>query len=432
VPSPLDEKQRIILLESGLQQRTGHHAHFACGLAQRLGGSQQPLVILASQNIDPRLAVDLADPVRAFTRAWWDPVAVGDAFDQDWKDFRAGARRYAADLDLAGIEPRSTDLFWMPTARAREAAGLADWLTRHKARARVALGFQQLLRPVEAGNVEGLVHRLAARSLLDSVGEERIFAYATNHRLARRLATAMNLGIHLAPQPVFYNLSATAPFPGALPAGDGPLVACVGVPRPEKTALALASLVRGALDLRRDLRFVIQVNGTRLDPSLAALREIPQVALVKGWLDDADFVALIRAADMLLLPYQRERYAERTSGPFALAAAAGKPAIVPSGTWMADRIARKQAAGIAYARDSAIYDALAAAAARLPLLQAQAARLAPRWRDWDGEELLRLILQWSAGGGIRGIRRIDPGSSPVLSRADHVPSPAGPSPVPAP
>lgn len=418
MPPPPDEKQRLILLESGLQQRTGHHAHFARGLAQRLAGNQQPLAILASQNIDPSLAIDLAEPVRAFTRAWWEPVAVGDGFDQGWNDFRAGARRYAAELDLAGIEPRSTDLFWMPTACAREAVGLAEWLARHKVPARVALGFQQLLRPVEAGNVEGLIHRLAARRLLDGVGEDRIFAYATNYRLARRLAAAMNLGIHLAPQPVFYNLSATAPFPKALPPGDGPLVACVGVPRRDKTALPLPSLVRGALDLRPDLRFVIQVNGAKADPALMALREIPQVSIVEGWLDDGAFVALIRAADMLLLPYQRERYAERTSGPFALAAAAGKPAIVPSGTWMADRIARKQAAGIAYKRNPAVFDALATAADRLAALQAQAARLAPRWRNWDGEELLRIVLRWSAGGGISGIRRIDPGSRAAPSRAN--------------
>jgi glycosyltransferase involved in cell wall biosynthesis len=191
----------------------------------------------------------------------------------------------------------------------------------------------------------------------------------------------------------------------------------VGVPRPDKAALALPAIVRGALDLRPDLRFVIQLNGARVDPLLAALREFPQVSLVEGWLDDGAFLALIRAADMLLLPYRRLRYAERTSGPFTLAAAIGRPAVVPSGTWMADRIARKQAAGIAYKRDAAIFDALAAAVDRLSLLQAQAVKLAPRWRDWDGEELLRLILRWSNGGGISGVRRIDPGSGSALSRA---------------
>jgi len=417
LPSPVVETQRVVLLESGLQRRTGHHAHFASGLVQRLAGKRPSLVILASQDIDPSLAVDLGDPVRAFTRGWWEPAAIGDDFDRAWKDFRAGARRYATDLDLAGIEPQSTDLFWMPTACAREAAGLAEWLARHQARARVALGFQQVMHPVEPGNVEGLIHRLAARSLLDSVGAEHVFAYASNDRLARRLAKAMSLGIYLAPQPLFYNLSATAPFPGALPPGDGPLVACVGVPRPDKAALALPVIVRGALDLRPDLRFVIQLNGARVDPLLAALREFPQVSLVEGWLDDGAFLALIRAADMLLLPYRRQRYTERTSGPFTLAAAIGRPAIVPSGTWMADRIARKQAAGIAYKRDAAIFDALAAAADRLSVLQAQAVKLAPRWRGWDGEELLRLVLRWANGGGISGVRRIDSGSGSAPSGA---------------
>jgi glycosyltransferase involved in cell wall biosynthesis len=415
LPSPSDPRSesRIVLLDSGLSQRTGHHAHFACGLARLCAGGGFSLITLTTKGVEPALATELADPRAVFAQGLYQPAAAGDLFDRAWNDYRAGQRLYAADLDRSGLEPRPSDLFWMPTTRAREVAGLAEWLLKYGVRPRVAIGFQDLQYSVEPGNVEGLIHRLAARRLVQAVGQEQIFAYATNHRLAQRLAAAMNFGIYLAPQTLFYNPPAPAAVPPALPAGDGPLVACLGVPRPDKSGLPLPDIVREALRRRPDLRFVIQVNGAETNAALMALEKMPEVQLVKGWLDDGAFVALIQAADMLLLPYRRDRYAERTSGPFSFAAAYGRPAIVPSGTWMAERIARKQAAGIAYKRDAAVIDALTVAADRLPDLHAQAANLARRWRIWDGEALLRVVRQWAAGDGTGKLRRVDPELPPT-------------------
>ncbi|WP_151176533.1 glycosyltransferase family protein [Hypericibacter terrae] len=403
-----NSQSRIVLLDSGLRQRTGHHAHFACGLARLCVKNGFSLATLTTKSVDRALAAELADHRGVFTRGLYEPAAEGDLFDRTWNDYRAGQRLCAADLDRSGFEPRPSDLFWMPVTRAREVAGVADWLLKLGVRPRVAIGFQDLYHPVEPGSVQGLIHRLAARRVVQAVGQEQVFAHATNHRLAQRLAAAMNFGIHLVPQTLFYDPSAPAAVPPTLPAGNGPLVACLGVPRPEKSGLPLPDIVHEALRQRADLRFVIQVNGAKTNAALMALERMPQVQLVKGWLDDGAFVALIQAADMLLLPYRRDRYAERTSGPFSFAAAYGRPAIVPSGTWMAERIARKQAAGIAYKRDAAVIDALTVAADRLPDLHSQAARLAQRWRIWDGEALLRVVRRWAAGDGTGELRRVDP------------------------
>jgi glycosyltransferase involved in cell wall biosynthesis len=391
----------------------GHHAHFACGLARLCVKNGLSLATLTTKSVDPALAAELADPRAVFTQSLYEPSAEGDLFDWAWNDYRAGQRICAADLDRSGFEPRPSDLFWMPVTRAREIAGVAEWLIKLGVRPRVAIGFQDLHHPVGPGSVRGLIHRLAARRLVQAVGQERVFAHATNRRLAQRLAAALNLGIHLVPQTLFYDPPAPAAVPPTLPAGDGPLVACLGVPRPDKSGLPLPDIVREALRRRPDLRFVIQVNGAENNAALMTLERMPQVQLVKTWLDDGAFVALIQAADMLLMPYRRDRYAERTSGPFSFAAAYGRPAIVPSGTWMAERIARKQAAGIAYKRDAAVIDALTVAADRLTDLHSQAARLAQRWRIWDGEALLRVVRQWAAGDGTGKLRRVDPKPSSV-------------------
>jgi glycosyltransferase involved in cell wall biosynthesis len=419
LPSPSDTRSdsRIVLLDSGLSRRVGHHAHFGQGLAQLCAKDGIPLVTLALKTIESELAADLANPKAVFTRDFYQPAAGGDLFDQAWNDYRVGERLYIADLDQSGIEPRASDLLWIPTARAREIAGFADWLLKHAVRPRVVLGFHRLMRPMEPGSVEGLIHRLAARRLVEAVGRDHILIYTNHYRVARHMAAAMNFAVHLAPMPLFYDPPALGAKPPTLPNGKGPLVACVGVPRPDKSGLPLPDIVREALRRRADLRFVIQVNGAENNSALMTLERMPQVQLVKTWLDDGAFVALIQAADMLLMPYRRDRYAERTSGPFSFAAAYGRPAIVPSGTWMAERIARKQAAGIAYKRDAAVIDALTVAADRLPALQEQAARLAQRWRAWDGEALLRVVRQWAAGDGTGKLRRVDPKPPPSAGPA---------------
>jgi glycosyltransferase involved in cell wall biosynthesis len=215
----------------------------------------------------------------------------------------------------------------------------------------------------------------------------------------------MALGVHLAPLPHFYGPSATIGDLPPLPPGKGPLVACLGETRPGKSGMPLSDIVTLALRRRQDFRFLFQVTG---DEAGAPLDNIPQVRLVRGWLDDDTFIALIQAADMLLLPYKRHRYVERVSGPFAFAAAHGRPSIVPTGTWMAEQIARKQAVGVAYKQDAAVVDALVLAAERLPALHAQAAMLVQRWRRWDGTALLRIVREWAAGERISRLKCFDP------------------------
>jgi len=408
---------RIVLLDSGLSRRMGHHAHFGHGLARLCAEQGIPLATLATKFVDAKLAADLANAEAVFTRSLYEVLAQGDVFDQDWTDYQTGRRLYAADLDRSGFEPRGSDLFWMPTARPREIAGFADWLLKHASRPQVVIGFHLFMRPMEPGSVEGLVHRLATNRLAEAVGRERIFPYATNRPLARRLAAAMNLGIYLAPLPHFYGPPAAPVAPPALPPGDGPLIVTVGVPKARKLGVPLPDIVRGALRRRADLRFVIQVKEAEPDADLMALGKLRQVKLVKGWLEDDAFAALIQASAALLLPYQRDRYAENISGPFAFAAAYGRPAIVPSGTWMAERIARKQAAGIAYKRDEAVVDAIAVAVDRMAQLHAQASQLTDPWRVWDGHALLQVVRQWAAGESIDELRRVSP----------NLPSPAGPA-----
>ena len=68
---------------------------------------------------------------------------------------------------------------------------------------------------------------------------------------------------------------------------------------------------------------------------LAAVPGGCQVRLLPGGMPRADYLGWLQAADLILLPYDASSYAERTSGIFVEAIAAGKAAPVTPGTWMA-------------------------------------------------------------------------------------------------
>jgi glycosyltransferase involved in cell wall biosynthesis len=57
-------------------------------------------------------------------------------------------------------------------------------------------------------------------------------------------------------------------------------------------------------------------------------------------LDPQAYYTLASRADIMLLPYLRERYRACTSGVLAEALAAGAAAVVPAGTWLADQLPR--------------------------------------------------------------------------------------------
>jgi hypothetical protein len=95
-------------------------------------------------------------------------------------------------------------------------------------------------------------------------------------------------------------------------------------------------------------RLLIQASlgQPELNPrSVATLRvlkrhKVPGVELIgeKGPLTPAEYYELASQADIMLLPYLRERYWACTSGILAEALAAGAVSIVPAGTWLADQL----------------------------------------------------------------------------------------------
>lgn len=117
----------------------------------------------------------------------------------------------------------------------------------------------------------------------------------------------------------------------------------LGPARMEKGIALMPALVKA---LRGRARFVIQttlVQGQAPEPeaehAIAALKKLQgeHLVLIDGDISNDEFYKYICEASCVLLPYDRTRYKERSSGLLVQSYLCGRPCIVPEDTWMADQ-----------------------------------------------------------------------------------------------
>ncbi len=108
-----------------------------------------------------------------------------------------------------------------------------------------------------------------------------------------------------------------------------------GAPRPEKGLATMQALAQRTGGGAEGLMLVVAAGA-----ALTAVAGGPEVRRLPSGVDRATYQRTLAEADLILLPYAVAAYRERTSGIFVEAIAAGKPAVVPAGTWMAGELAR--------------------------------------------------------------------------------------------
>ena len=102
---------------------------------------------------------------------------------------------------------------------------------------------------------------------------------------------------------------------------------------PEKGAETVRKLTHMPDPQAASLEVVISESAQfNARPGACRIRLLPDV------LPRSDYVAWMRRADLILLPYAPSLFRARTSGVFVEAIAAGKPAVVTDGTWMASEL----------------------------------------------------------------------------------------------
>jgi glycosyltransferase involved in cell wall biosynthesis len=126
---------------------------------------------------------------------------------------------------------------------------------------------------------------------------------------------------------------------------------------------------------------------------LATMRD-GSIELVERNLDSAEFQSLLLSADIVLLPYLSEFYRARSSGILVQVLAAGKPVVVPSGTWLSSQTNGIGAMEFSGPTDFA--DAVLRAVQQLPKLVQEAQDRAAAYAAFHNADALLEVLEKGA------------------------------------
>jgi glycosyltransferase involved in cell wall biosynthesis len=352
------------IVDPSLRDFVGHYFAYDASIIRAAQSMGYRAMVLGPRDADA--AITAAVPlVAAFRRGIWER--------HPWTRHLSGLARRAVDhvlcardfgADLRGaltgvrLPPGSVVLGHMITAKhlpgfAREAERLPPDVTLV-----LLLRYQPLFYDHAVG--DRAFRRLEA---LAKAGR-RIRIASDSARLAREIGRLTRLPVEVLPIPHVPDEAAVTER-----ASGAPLrFASLGGARDEKGYLEILQaieLLRAEPEGLAGLEFLLQSNDPAPDVQAAmdafAARRPPEVRLLRHALDEADYAALLREADVVLLPYWRSIYMARTSGVFLEALAAGKPVIATEDTWMSDELALHGAGLLVPDRDPA---ALAAAIRR--------------------------------------------------------------------
>ncbi|MEX2297754.1 MAG: hypothetical protein WD715_10080 [Dongiaceae bacterium] len=396
--SPVD---RLFVLDPLPVGKGGHHQHFIDGIRRDAGRWCRGIHFLVARKREGGPPPE--PPFHEVFRHYLYKQLSTDARTGPANDFETGSEAYRRDLAaLTAMAPGPGDLILLPSASIRTLGGLAKWRIDVASPTPVAALFHHAIPfhlTFEPGSVGHAIARTTSGLL--RTGEEcgPVLLGSTNAVLAERLGAAMERPVRVLPLPHWYDLDAPSAEPVVLPStSDRAPVGFVGSLRREKGGERIPGIVGAGAGL--PLRWIAQAHAP--DPGLLeplrALEQAGRVELIARELSEGEFLRLMHDLALIVLPYERVRYHARVSGPFAFAAAFGRPCVVPDGTWMASQIETGKAAGIAYRGDApaAIAAAIGTALERLPELTRQAEKLAVRWRKGEsGMALLEAIMLWA-------------------------------------
>lgn len=112
-------------------------------------------------------------------------------------------------------------------------------------------------------------------------------------------------------------------------------------------------------------------------------------------LNSADYYRHLLDGDIVVLPYDADTYRNRSSAPLAEALLAGKPVVVPAGTWMAEQI--DDARGRVFESAQQLAPAVAEIADEFARFRTAAHEFARKWRHWNSPDVLAAILTSDEG-----------------------------------
>lgn len=366
----------VYVLEANLRNSLGHFLNNTTGLAKALSAANCPTKIFA--NVD---AADEAVRELEAKRLFRNTSMSGDP--ENPNDLIAAmeslGEQFFEDFCKLGNIPENAVLF-VPTTAESQIYGMACFLNQRQVPATVKVIFNFHWETVSESDARAAAFKRAFAHLRMALAPSQILLSAHTPGVAAAMETVTGgLPVEVLPMPQYYGEQKPA-----APAGNTrkPILTVLGRSLPRKGSGAILDLVYKLRSRCPSLRFKIQSTSTKGLAKWKA-RFTPRVTLFSGGLSMRQYLANLNTADIFLLPYSTEDYADRTSGVFAECAAMGRVAIVPANTWLARQIEAGRAAGVVFdsTQADAIENAVIRAVQEIDTLKEKAYKTADYW--WE-------------------------------------------------
>jgi glycosyltransferase involved in cell wall biosynthesis len=328
-----------MVLDPSLSSPGGHHFEFATLLRSQLAGTRK-LTFYGNAAADPLTSAML--DVRPTFRDFVHPDAHGP-FPSLYRAMTQSMTRALASIDVADLQVASIAV--SHTTTIFQLGALAQWYSSLDALRRPKL-FIQFQHPIDwfveplSERPRALALAKEAASVLTRAGS--VCFAANSELLTRHIAGALERPCMLMPVPVRWPEGAALREPDS-----GVVFGFFGGLRREKGALLLAPAIAAFTSSYPRARFIVHAPPYSDRDAVNALGQLPQVELVRRtFVRKADYFALVERARWILLPYDPEPYALRTSGIFIEALGLGIPVVVTPGTWMASELEGRGSRGL--------------------------------------------------------------------------------------
>lgn len=262
-----------------------------------------------------------------------------------------------------------------------------------------------------SAHFEGAIAANAFRRLERTAEKYDVSLFTDSHRLAENLAPLTSLPFTVLPIPHTWGGLADPPVDAVAETDAGGSLHCVslGNARDEKGIGEILEAVRLTANepWGNRLRFTLQVNDPyQAEDAIQAFRDgppDPRTTLVDESLGSDEYAALLASADVVLVPYWRSIYRERTSGVFLEGLITGKLVLCTRDTWMSD-LFEVHGGGVVVDDRSAqsIYEGLRELVAQREALQERAKEAARYWKAIHCPE--NLVAHLSGEGEVRRVR----------------------------
>lgn len=392
---------RLLYADPGLLNNQGHHANSCRSLRREFRRQGRPVTVLGCRDMHADLQAELGAN-RFFHGYTYQTLSDGDPVCGTLNAFDAWSRMVRENLrNLQAIG--ADDVVYLNSAQPAQFMGLVMWWKALPVNHRPWVVLEFGTDPgVDVSEV------LADGRVKFSLRDYRIDSRPMFYRYAGRGLQPEDLAkFHLAT----FDDTTSAVFSGVigLPVEVLPLpqdshpplhsrqgrrpitIGVVGHQRPDKGYQHLPELAKQLLAADQGVRFLIQ-NSVPADMPRTheAMREFarsePRVEIDERAAGGADWAAVLRRCDLMLCPYDPQRYIASYSAVATDAVANGIPLVVPQGTSMARLLAKYGDPGVAYVGNdvASILDATRRALDQFDVLAARADRAAAKWNATMG------------------------------------------------